>query len=459
MNHQMKKINIALLGACFTLSLQSCFFSQEDIFDQTPSERMESAVSEYHDILTGAPNGWLLDYYAGGERHDIGGVVLLLKFQGNEVTVASDTEVTGYGESQPTPAGKKVTSVYSLLKDEGPMLSFSTYNALIHYWSEPKGVLDADGFEGDYEFVILSATTDKVVLKGKKHGTIMEMKRMPEDQDWDSYIAACRQVRQESAEYSTLVGYQGESQFVPSAYSQSNVISFSDQLYSNTANTQKVSFVYTNKGIRLFEPTEVGGVTCNEFEWNDAEKTFVSTSDATVKLKYERPADYVPIEFYTDNEWEMSYTKRFGRQDTTENVSFTRVNESDTLKMYVTCSSNLSFPLYAKYNPMTGMIEICTQYTTSVRVTTGDDKIMTAYIYLCPWNDEQSAMYMTATAGIVSRTSTLSPRVFSFTDNGRTSGSDLNGFVFYAFGENDLSGERLGVMETYNDIILTQKTN
>lgn len=459
MNKHIRKISMALLCASFTFGLQSCFFSQEDVFDQTPSERIETALTDYRDILTGASNGWLLDYYAGGERHDIGGVVLLLKFQGNEVTVASDTEVTGYGSTEPTPVGEKVTSIYSLLKDEGPMLSFSTYNALIHYWSEPKGVLDADGYEGDYEFVILSATSDEVVLKGKKHGTVLTMKRMPDDLDWDTYLANCKRIRQESAEYSTLVGYHGETQFVPSAYSQSNVIRFSDELYSNSANTQTVSFVYTNEGIRLFEPTTVGGVTCSEFKWDNATKTFISDDDETVKLKYERPADYVPIEFYTDNEWELFYTKNFGRRDTTETVSFTRINESDSLRMYVSCGQNLSFPVYAKYNQMTGMIEICTQYTSAVRVSLNDGRTLTAYIYLCPWNDEQSAMYMTATAGIVSRTSTLSPRVFSFTDNGRTSGSDLNGFVFYAFEENSLSGERLGVMETYNDITLTQKTN
>lgn len=454
----MKKISILGLAGLFTLSLQSCFFSEDDVFDQTPSERIESTMTEYQKVLTEAPNGWLLEYYAGGENHDIGGVVLLLKFEGEDVTVASDTRVMGYGTTTYTEPGEKVTSKYSLIKDQGPVLSFSSYNALIHYWSEPKGVFDADGLAGDFEFVIMSAESDKILLKGKKHGTLMTMTRLPENTDWDSYLAACNRIRTESAEYGTLVGYNNGTEFTPSAFSQSNVIRFTEQGADGTEVRNKVSFVYTEKGIKLYEPTKVNGVICDEFIWKNAEKTFVSTDDSQVKLKYVQPEDYVPIEFYTENEWAVEYTYNFARKDTSESIVFTRVGESDTLNTELSCGA-LKIPLQALYNHTTGMIEFRTQFLTPVTLQLITGETINAYIYLCPWNNELGTMYMTETAGIVSETKQLSPRIMTFADNGRTSGSDLNGFVFYAFEENDLSSARLGVLETYNEITLIQKTN
>lgn len=76
---------------------------------------------------------------------------------------------------------------------------------------------------------------------------------------------------------------------------------------------------------------------------------------------------------------------------------------------------------------------------------------------MCPWNDEAGTMYLIEKAGIVSTTTQMEPRILSFTDNGRTSGSDLNGFVFYAFKGENRDSEKIGVLETYNNIILTQK--
>ena len=102
----MKRFSILSIVGLLTLSLQSCFFSEDDIF---------------------------------GENHDIGGVVLLLHFEGENVTIMSDKSVKGMDDPDSIRAGEQVTSKFSLLADQSTVLSFSTYNSLIHYWSEPKG--------------------------------------------------------------------------------------------------------------------------------------------------------------------------------------------------------------------------------------------------------------------------------------------------------------------------------
>ena len=136
---------------------------------------------------------------------------MLMKFEGEDVTIMSDTKVQGFNDKTETQAGERVTSKFTLIADQGPVLSFSTYNVLIHYWSEPKGGLDVDGYAGDFEFVITDARENEVTLKGKKHGTIMHMTKLANDVDWDAYIAACNKIRTESEEYGTLVGFKGET--------------------------------------------------------------------------------------------------------------------------------------------------------------------------------------------------------------------------------------------------------
>ena len=56
------------------------------------------------------------------------------------------------------------------------------YNQLIHMFSGPLGLNMNVG--GDYEFIIMSATPDKVILQGKKYKNIMEMTPMPKDIPW-----------------------------------------------------------------------------------------------------------------------------------------------------------------------------------------------------------------------------------------------------------------------------------
>ena len=79
-----------------------------------------------------------------------------------EVTVASELFDEAY------------TSLYKMTTDNGPVLSFDTNNYAFHYFATPSGssrnLYGESGlyqaYKGDFEFMILSATADEVVLKG-----------------------------------------------------------------------------------------------------------------------------------------------------------------------------------------------------------------------------------------------------------------------------------------------------
>jgi hypothetical protein len=66
------------------------------------------------------------------------------------------------------PANAIVTdsSTWEVINDYGPIMTFNTYNNVLHAWADPRD--NGDALLGDYEFLILHADANYVKLKGKK---------------------------------------------------------------------------------------------------------------------------------------------------------------------------------------------------------------------------------------------------------------------------------------------------
>ena len=172
----MKKyLSIYTLLALTCIVLQSCLFSEEEIFDESSANRATADVIKCQEILKDVPNGWKLEYYIGS-NYSAGAVTLLMKFDGKQVEMASEAGAEGY------KPGTIITSLYQVKSEQSTMLTFDSYNQLIHMFSGPLGLNMNVG--GDYEFIIMSATPDKVILQGKKYKNIMEMTPMPKDIPW-----------------------------------------------------------------------------------------------------------------------------------------------------------------------------------------------------------------------------------------------------------------------------------
>ena len=69
----MKRFSILSLICLAAFTLQSCLFSEDDIFEDSSTNRTNQALDNYQALLTSATNGWKLEYYPGGKSHDIGG--------------------------------------------------------------------------------------------------------------------------------------------------------------------------------------------------------------------------------------------------------------------------------------------------------------------------------------------------------------------------------------------------
>ena len=83
----MKKLIILL--AVLPLVLSSCLKDDKDAFGKTASERIREVQEGTEKALTGAANGWLMEYYPSATQ-EYGGIAIYMKFQNGTVTVTSE---------------------------------------------------------------------------------------------------------------------------------------------------------------------------------------------------------------------------------------------------------------------------------------------------------------------------------------------------------------------------------
>lgn len=268
----MKKIYYLLLLA-LPLILQSCFKDDDDVFDKTASQRMEERLIHDQQILMGATNGWVMEYFPEKEQ-SYGGYTLFVKFGENDaVTVASEL----------ANADQTEASMYELIADSGPVLTFNTHNSLFHYFSDPKnpdgiGPIDS-GMGGDYEFLVVEATPERVRLKGKKTGNTIIMTPIAPDVSWstlmEQYIEMADVLRNAAMEFEFVMG-----DIKATVVSDYRTLTFS---YPGAEKYESATVAYrgTTDGIIFYKPLRIGGKEINgmKYEGTD-ENTAVIFKDA-----------------------------------------------------------------------------------------------------------------------------------------------------------------------------------
>ncbi len=274
----MKRI-IYLLLALLPLWLQSCVKEEEDLFDQPAAQRISATLKEYHKILQDATNGWKMEYFPETDR-SMGGYTYFCTFTEGEVTMMGDFSLTVGGKDE-YPAGTEVSSLYRLISDQGPVLSFDSYNPILHFFSEPKSVFDTDGYAGDYEFVFMKAETEKLILKGKKYGNTMVMTRLdiPAKAELDKILQMQRLMSKMPYEkivigketYPLRLDYNTRQLILPNE-DEDEVL------------PPQEAFLFTENGIRLYQPLVVHGQSLSEFIFHPEDKTIREVkADATIQ--------------------------------------------------------------------------------------------------------------------------------------------------------------------------------
>jgi len=194
----MKKIFVPLaILAVSALTFTGCAGEEEDIFSATAAERLNESSAKYSARLEAQPNGWAMQYYPTYQDESPYGTgyLILMRFNPDfSVDVSMDNRFSNdtYMSS---------TSAWEVIKDNGPVLSFNSYNKCMHAFSDPEDILwtdeneQSEGCGGDYEFIIVDAPEDAsyMMLKGKKRNTYNLLTPIEEGVDYAEYLADVKQ--------------------------------------------------------------------------------------------------------------------------------------------------------------------------------------------------------------------------------------------------------------------------
>ena len=182
----MKAKYLVIIGL-LAATVAACSRDEESLFDKPAALRAQEAVENAFDVLSSNESGWEMAYFPNLEA-SAKGYNMVIKFNKNgNVSVTAKNAATTMNKIMTDSA-----STWAVKSDYGPILTFDTYNDVFHAFSDPQE--NGAGLLGDYEFLILKATPELVLLKGKKHSAYSVMRPM-KNANLEEYFTACEKMQ------------------------------------------------------------------------------------------------------------------------------------------------------------------------------------------------------------------------------------------------------------------------
>ena len=215
-------------------------------------------------------------YVGTGQQY--GGYNYILKFHQGKVTALSEATT------------EEDTSLYTLNFSEKSILTFDTYNKVLHQFVEPS-VLFPEGKIGDNQLVIQSYENGVFTLKGQRSNNLMTLRKL--EGEATAYLTKIRE-RQSLFKVSdaypvTINGKEVDFELQPS----------NRQFIAREGTTViKKAYIYTENGFKLYEPITIAGKTFSEFTLS-ADNSEITADDASIKTRM--VYNNLPFDFYNGN--------------------------------------------------------------------------------------------------------------------------------------------------------------
>lgn len=263
MNKMKKSIYLSALAA---LALTACSNNSDEIFDQSAAERLEQYKKEYADVLTADGGLWTMEYFSNPDEP---GYLFVMKFDKNgSVEISANHKWIG-GEF------KQEISLWKMIADNGPVLSFNSYNNLFHIFSDPANITGPDapkgdeggdinetgyGHEGDYEFQVMEVSDEgkTVRLLGKKRMYDIYLHRLDPSTDIQGYLQASSKAGDFLSpyfKYVNLIAEDGE-EFVMTGLDTA-IPSVYPKLGDEVTQTRSGNGIFTVSGFRFMKALDV----------------------------------------------------------------------------------------------------------------------------------------------------------------------------------------------------------
>lgn len=291
MRSQLCMMHYALcLAAAGTLL--GCTFEQEDYFDETAALRVTHLNQKIKERLVqqsaGGNHGWVIQYFvAGTDDNNFEGFNLFGDFkESGSVTLAGNHRFLRNGNAN------KYTediSTFKMLGEEGPVLSFDTWNDILTVFEDPVDpsaapsslVNDGEGMNGDHNLVMSSFKDDEIVFLGERHRA--QIRFIPCDLPWEEYIQTVTDMKNKITN-TTLTSYYVTNGTDTMYFSRLNrgYFNYVDRLDDPLKN-KVLSCVFTPEGFRLHRVDSLSTNAFQEFTLADDESCLLN-EDRTVQV-------------------------------------------------------------------------------------------------------------------------------------------------------------------------------
>lgn len=279
---------ITLSTALAVIALAGCTGMQEkDLFEESPALRIENSADKLKEILVSAPNGWVMQYYTGDGVSVFEGFNLFARFENSgKVTIAGNHRFLRDGNKDKYT---EASSLYELLREEGLVLSFNTWNDVltpfvdpVSFWAAPENLYkDGEGMMGDQNLVVTSMSQSEIKLRGERYRGNVRLIRA--DRDWETYISDTEEMK------NMITNDKIDTYYLTAGNELLYCVGLRKGRYrlsekiDNYLKNDSLSCCFTPTGFYNEEPDTIAGHIFQEFKLNEDGSALVN-EDGTVRL-------------------------------------------------------------------------------------------------------------------------------------------------------------------------------
>jgi hypothetical protein len=290
-HRELPIVALSFIILSFSIAFSSCRFEQEDYFPESASLRITHLNEQLKERLVNQSDttqqkyGWVMQYFvAGTDDYNFEGFNLFGRFYDNgSVTMASNHRYLRNGNANKYT---EHTSTYEMLAEEGPVLSFNTWNDILTVFEDPvsptaaPGTIssDGEGMRGDHNLVLSTFDDGSITFRGERHGA--ETRFIPCDRPWKDYMDAVAKTKSDITSDAITSYYvtNGVDTMFFSGLSK-GVFSYCDRVNDPLIN-RVLSAVFTPDGFRLHRSDTLRANKFHEFHVAADSTCLLSESDS-----------------------------------------------------------------------------------------------------------------------------------------------------------------------------------
>lgn len=271
----------------------SCTFEQEDFFEDSASLRVTHTNEKIQQRLVEqsaeGQHGWVIQYFvAGTDEWNGPGFNLFGRFYNSgRVTLAGNHQYLRNGNANKYT---EANSTYEMLAEEGPVLSFNTWNDVLTVFEDPVDptkapgslINDGEGMNGDHNLVLAKLNDNDIIFRGERHSA--QTRFVPCDRPWEEYIADTETMKN-TITNSSINSYYVINEANDTLYFvglRSGRFNFCERV-NDPLSVKSLACVFTPQGFRIEREQTFGDNVFQEFTLTE-DGTHLLNADGSVKV-------------------------------------------------------------------------------------------------------------------------------------------------------------------------------